>query len=96
MAAANRLITWKAFAVEIRLGSRGDTTGAILARRTGAGIKFFLTMASHEFTRAETRVIGHLIDARPVIPAQIGQAVVAVDLASFTCVQRRTRRKKKT
>lgn len=76
--------TWKALAVEIRLGSSCDAAGAILAGRTGASVKFFLTMATHKFRRADAGVIGDLIDARAVIPAQVGQTVVAVDLAPFT------------
>ena len=40
-------------------------------------------MAAHEFRRAKTSVIGHLIDARAVIPAQVGQAIIPVHLTAF-------------
>ncbi len=71
------------------LGSSGDATGAILARQTGTGVEFFLTVAAHEIVRTDASVIGHLIDARAIIAAQVGQTVVPIHFATFTFKRRK-------
>ena len=48
-----------------------DATGAIFTRQTGTSVEFLFTMTSYEFSRTNASVIGHLIDTRSVIPAQI-------------------------
>lgn len=84
--------TGQTFAVEIRLGSCRDATGTVLTGGTGASVKFLLAMASHEFRRANARVIGHLIDTRAVILADVGQTIIPVDFAPFTCPTQRTQK----
>ena len=64
-----------------------DAAGAVLARRTGAGVEVLLTVPTHERRWADASVVGHLIDARGVVAAQVGFAVVVVHLAPFTCKQ---------